>query len=137
MRQLEARGQCWVCGVGATSGDVTSLPEARRIIAVVSRGGDPGAEAVAWLRELRRPLDKWRLVRKELEDSDKEKENRAQSTLSGKRCRSDYYRINLAKKHFDNSPLLTHNFAHTTRHSFLPKTNDQPLKKSFFLRSVE
>ena len=103
VRQLEARGHCWVCGVGATSGDVTSLPEARRIIAVVSRGGDTGAEAVAWLRELRRPLDKWRLVRKELEESDEEKEKMVLSTMSSKRCRTDYYRMNLAKKHFDNS----------------------------------
>ena len=52
-----------MCGAQASSGDVTSLPEARRIIAEVSRGGDPGAEAVAWLRDLRRPLDKWRLER--------------------------------------------------------------------------
>merc|ERR1719354_812738 len=60
VRHLVTRARCWVCGARATSGDVTSLPGARQAIAVVSRGGDQGAEAEAWLRDFRRPLEKWR-----------------------------------------------------------------------------
>ena len=93
-------GQCWVCGAQATSADVTSLPGARRAIALVSRGGDQGAEAEAWLRDFRRPLESWRMEKREVDES--EDENSVWNILPNKRSRTDQYRMNLAKEHFGN-----------------------------------
>ena len=41
--------------------------------------------------------------------------------------------FNFQARYINNSmtSLLTHNVPHSTRHSFRPKTNNQPLKKVF------
>ena len=106
VRHLRTRGRCWVCGDTRASADITSCPEARRITALIRGGRDPSAGDVAWLRDRRRPLETWRKERgQDRSDCDDEEDSGQDNhhvTLSRERTKTDHYRMNLAKEHFNN-----------------------------------